>query len=58
MAMGTVKIDGDEILEALTFMNRSYTRELTGEGEALADLIAERVIAEILKRLGTKPAEE
>ena len=58
MAMGTVKIDGDEILEALTFMNRSYTRELTSEGEALADLIAERVLAEILKRLAPKPTEE
>lgn len=57
MAHGTMTIDGDDVLNALSESNArtKFNRVLNSEGEILADLIAERALAEVLKRLGTKP---
>lgn len=49
MAKGTIEVTGDDILSAMT--TGKYPPQLNADGESLADPIAERSFALLLKRL-------
>ena len=56
MTQGTIQIDGDDVLEALTEKNRTtYERVLNSDGETLADLLTEYVMVALVGRLQEKP---
>ena len=60
MASGTLHVNGDDVLDALTECSArtKYERVLNSYGETLANLIAEQVFTTLLARLSQKPSEE
>lgn len=58
MAFGELKITGDEIVKALTYLSPSYNRTLNDDGEQLANLIAERVLNLIKAKLSATLQED
>jgi hypothetical protein len=59
MAHGEITVTGDDVFEALTICSArsGYERVLSDEGEKLADLVSDRIIAKLATKLQAKEQE-
>lgn len=53
MASGTIEVTSSDVFEALTMCNATtrYERVLNEDGERLADIVADRIIAKLVGKL-------